>query len=265
MRIRTIKPEFFTHEELFDLEKEFQLPIRVAFAGLWCAADREGRFKWEPRRLGVQILPYDNVDFSRVLDALMTRGYVEKYRVDGRDFGVIPSFVTHQVINNRERESDLPEPAQTLDCDATTTREPRVNHADTVEGKGREGNMEGNMEGKGKERSTESVCVDPPARKPDGRIPTVEEAQAAAVTAGVTPEEAVEWWHAREASDWKRTSNGTQMPVNLRAYISDMKTYVNNKRANIAEKRGGGNHPRNSATDPNRKDRYAKGFNDLDS
>ena len=69
MRIRTVKPEFFTHEGLFELEKETGLPIRVAFAGLWCAADREGRFKWEPRRLGVQILPYDQVDFSRVLDA----------------------------------------------------------------------------------------------------------------------------------------------------------------------------------------------------
>ena len=82
MRIRTIKPEFFHHEGLFEAELETKLPIRVAFAGLWCIADREGRFKWEPRRIGVQVLPYDGVDFSRVLDALTTRGFVFKYRVD---------------------------------------------------------------------------------------------------------------------------------------------------------------------------------------
>jgi hypothetical protein len=140
MRIRTIKPEFFTHDELFDLEKESGLPVRIAFAGLWCAADREGRFKWEPRRLGVQILPYDGIDFSRVLDALATRGFIRCYASHGTVFGVIPSFLDHQVINNREKESELPEPLEYIDCDACLTRAPRVPHASKAEGKGREGN-----------------------------------------------------------------------------------------------------------------------------
>jgi len=147
MRIRTIKPEFFTHEDLFDLESETGLPIRVAFAGLWCAADREGRFKWEPRRLGVQILPYDQCDFSRVLDALTTRGFVCRYASGTSTFGVIPSFLDHQVINNREKDSELPEPLEYLDPDASVTREPRVDHAGKAEGKGREGKgKEGNKE-----------------------------------------------------------------------------------------------------------------------
>lgn len=97
MRIRTIKPEFFLHDGLFDLEHETSLPIRVAFVGLWCAADREGRFRWEPRRLGATILPYDGVDFSRVLDALATRGFVVRYASDGSEFGCIPTFSRHQV------------------------------------------------------------------------------------------------------------------------------------------------------------------------
>lgn len=79
VRIRTIKPEFFLHVGLFQAEKESGLPLRVAFAGLWGAADREGRFKWEPMKLKVQILPYDDVDFSRVLDALSTRGFLVRY------------------------------------------------------------------------------------------------------------------------------------------------------------------------------------------
>ena len=143
MRIRTIKPEFFTHEGLFEIELETGLPMRVAFAGLWCAADREGRFKWEPRRLGVQILPYDQCDFSRVLHALATRGFIRKYACGTGVYGVIPSFSTHQVINNREKQSDLPEPLEYIDCDACPTRAPRVPHAGSGERKGKEGNMEG--------------------------------------------------------------------------------------------------------------------------
>jgi hypothetical protein len=148
MRIRTIKPEFFHHEGLFEAEMETKLPIRVAFAGLWCIADREGRFKWEPRRIGVQVLPYDGVDFSRVLDALTTRGFVFKYRVGDACFGFIPSFLKHQVINNRESESVLPDPEgnieqtpiNTEEIDACPTRAPRDDHAGQGEGKGREGN-----------------------------------------------------------------------------------------------------------------------------
>ena len=40
-RIRTIKPEFFRHADLYEAERETGLPLRLAFAGLWTAADRE--------------------------------------------------------------------------------------------------------------------------------------------------------------------------------------------------------------------------------
>ena len=150
MRIRTIKPEFFTHEGLWELEQESGLPIRISFAGLWCCADREGRFKWEPRRLGVQILPYDGIDFSRVLHALTTRAFVLHYRVNDTCFGCIPSFLKHQVINNRESESIIPsmDSGELVGVDkeqlghvphASGTRQARVGHASKEEGKGREG------------------------------------------------------------------------------------------------------------------------------
>ncbi len=146
MRIRTIKPEFFTHEAIFEAEMLSGLPLRLTFIGLWCAADREGRFKWEPRRLGVQILPYDKVDFAGVLDALVTGGFIVKYRVGNAWFGVIPSFKKHQIVNNREAESSLPAPevciAEIVNDsqanDACPTREQPVPHASKAEGKGRE-------------------------------------------------------------------------------------------------------------------------------
>lgn len=141
-RIRTVKPELFKHVDLYDLEAETGLPIRLAFISLFTVADREGRFKWIPRQLKVDCLPYDEIDFSRVLDALTTRGFLEKYRENGADYGWITGFKAHQVINNRESPSRLPAPNE----NNSLTRAPRVPHASTTrevhalgEGKGREG------------------------------------------------------------------------------------------------------------------------------
>jgi hypothetical protein len=128
-RIRTIKPDFFRHECLYEAERETGLPLRVAYAGLWTVADREGRFRWRPRELKLDVLPYDDLDFSRVLDALATRGFVVSYEVDGQRYGVVPSFTKHQVVNNRERPSALPAPNENSDLTREGTREPRVNDA----------------------------------------------------------------------------------------------------------------------------------------
>jgi hypothetical protein len=127
-RIRTIKPEFFAHEGLFDLESSSGLPVRLAFAGLWTVADREGRFKWRPRSIKKDVLPYDDVDFVAVLNALEGAGFLRRYVVDGEEYGLIPAFNKHQHINTREAQSTIPAPD-----DACT--ETHV-HA---RGKGREG------------------------------------------------------------------------------------------------------------------------------
>lgn len=110
MRIRTIKPEFFLHEALFELEKDTGLPVRLAYIGLWCAADREGRFKWEPRKLGIQIMPYDGLNFGQILEALADSECIVRYGQNG-EFGFIPSFLKHQCINQREAASKLPDPS----------------------------------------------------------------------------------------------------------------------------------------------------------
>jgi len=155
-RIRTVKPELFKHEDLFELELETGLPIRLAFIGLFTCCDRAGRFKWRPRSLKLDVLPYDECDFSRVLDALVTRGFVQKYEVNGEKYGVIPTFDKHQIINNRESESDLPGPEESQDKSNTSTRDSRVSDASTTrhEGKGKEGKGK-EEEGKGKELPVE--------------------------------------------------------------------------------------------------------------
>jgi hypothetical protein len=133
-RIRTVKPETFEHEVLFDAEKDSGLPLRVAWIGLWTMCDRDGRFMWRPRQLKSNILPYDDLDFERVLDALWTHGFLVKYASDGNTYGCIPSWHKHQFINNKERLSEIPPPTnETLILIGKTnmsgTREERVNDA----------------------------------------------------------------------------------------------------------------------------------------
>ncbi|HZZ27901.1 MAG TPA: hypothetical protein VFE46_07825 [Pirellulales bacterium] len=125
-RIRTVKPELFLHEQLFAAERESALPLRLAFIGLLCHCDREGRFEWRPLPLGTQVLPYDNIDFARVLDALTTRGFVERYECNGKQFGWVPGFLRHQVINNRESSSTLPEPPSAAHLSSNSTRQQHV-------------------------------------------------------------------------------------------------------------------------------------------
>lgn len=159
-RIRTVKPQFFRHEHLFDSEIETGLPLRVAFIGLWTICDREGRFEWRPRSMKMDVLPYDDVSFPCVLDELMRRGFIVKYEVEGKEYGCIPSWGLHQVINGRERHSLIPDMSEGIVIEPESTREPRVTHASPTrhvhahgEGKGREGKR------KGREGEQEHACL----------------------------------------------------------------------------------------------------------
>jgi hypothetical protein len=152
-RIRSIKPEFFQHADLYDAEAESGLPLRIAFIGLWTQCDREGRFEWRPRQLKLNTLPYDECDFSAVMDTLEKHGFVERYEVDGKVYGCVPSWLRHQCPNSREPSSTIPAQYQ----DSTGTVPARV------EGKGKEG--------KGKEQAQDEPARDDPL--PDGLNPEV--------------------------------------------------------------------------------------------
>lgn len=111
-RIRTVKPELFKHEDLFDAEQNSQLPLRLAFIGLFTVADREGRFRWRPRTLKLDVLPHDFIDFAAILNALEQAGFIERYEVDSEIYGWIPTFTKHQRFTGKEAETKslLPPP-----------------------------------------------------------------------------------------------------------------------------------------------------------
>lgn len=153
-RIRSVKPDVLTDEDLWDLEERTKLPIFRVFQGLWMYGDREGRFEWRLRVLAPLILPFAPERFHDTIAALAEAKFVVRYEVDGSEYGLVRSFKKHQVINNREELSTLPPPPK----DVSLTRSPRVlsgvgtrasasepreearvPHATSGEGKGMEG------------------------------------------------------------------------------------------------------------------------------
>jgi len=111
-RIRQLKPDFLLDEEFWALKSAHpELHLHEAFEGLWCHADREGRFEWRPQMLKAKILPYWDGDFSRVLEVLAEAGCIVSYVVDGRRYGWVRSFGKHQRPNSREPVSVLPPPS----------------------------------------------------------------------------------------------------------------------------------------------------------
>jgi hypothetical protein len=119
--IRTVKPELFKHEELYQAEKKSGLPLRLAWIGLFTVCDREGRFKWRPNELKLDVLPYDDVNFTLVLSALLEHSFIESYEVDGERYGFVPSWQKHQWIQGRERSSGIPAPPQSVASGSEST------------------------------------------------------------------------------------------------------------------------------------------------
>ena len=127
-RVRTVKPSFFKDAGLYDAEAASGLPLRLAYEGLWCQADRAGRFEWKPRELKLDILPYDDLDFAAVLDALADAGFIVRYEVEGRIYGLIPNLNRHQHFHKNEQASTLPAPCKD---GASTVQAPSLHPAST--------------------------------------------------------------------------------------------------------------------------------------
>ena len=163
-RIRTIKPEFFTSEDIVAMSPH----ARLLYIALWCEADKEGRMTWKPNTFKLRYLPGDAVDIQVLATELVQSGLVVLY---GDGYAVIPKFRLHQHINPRESDSQLPEPdASASGLAQTGTRAARVGHASA-----RVDDAQGGREGKGKEGDIGAIApvADKAATPPAGGLPKV--------------------------------------------------------------------------------------------
>jgi hypothetical protein len=141
-RIRTIKPEFFRHEGLQDLEiRHPDLHPMLVFAGLFGHCDKQGVFEWKPRVLKLDILPFLDFEIAETLEALLAAGQLQRFDADGKTYGFIPSFTEHQSIGGKEAQAPAKYPGRNGE---KTGKERGSNREATgtagKEGKGREGN-----------------------------------------------------------------------------------------------------------------------------
>jgi uncharacterized protein YlbG (UPF0298 family) len=100
-RARNIKPAFFQNEKLAELE-----PVdRLAFIALWTVCDFKGCLEYRPKRLKVQLLPYDNIDIEQTILNLEESDFIRIYSVEGQDYIKIVNFEKHQNPHKNEKEA----------------------------------------------------------------------------------------------------------------------------------------------------------------
>lgn len=210
MRIRTIKPEFWTSQSTNTVSVEAQLLA----VGLLNYADDDGYFDPNPRLIKSAIFPLrDEIDHSRISTVLLPELYRSGYAKSGHaticegdlvQVGFLPKFTTHQVINK-------PKASKYKDLEIVWDE---YGTAPVVVPSG----MEGNGTGKGREGIVADVTPPPPV---DDKLkrqkfipPTVEEVAAyiQEIQSSVSPESFVDHYLANgwmvgkaHMKDWRAT------------------------------------------------------------
>lgn len=109
-RIRTIKPEFYRHEELQDLEiKHPHLRPMLVFSALWGHCDKNGVFEWKPRQMQLDIIPFIwEATGKQLVDSLMllvSHHFIKTLTDGNKAYGFISSFKDHQRVNGKEAQA----------------------------------------------------------------------------------------------------------------------------------------------------------------
>lgn len=104
-RIRTIKPSFFTSEDICRVP-----PLaRLLFQGLWIEADRDGYLADSPFQLKTRLLPADECDVDALLWLLVAAKLIRRYTAaNGRHYIQILTFIEHQRPHPKEPKSAIP-------------------------------------------------------------------------------------------------------------------------------------------------------------
>jgi len=103
-RSRNIKPGLYENDKL----AECSIPARYIFPGLWMLADKEGRLEDRPKRIKAQLLPYDNLEITGLLQELHDHSFIVRYTVNGENYIQVVNFTKHQNPHKNEKDSVIP-------------------------------------------------------------------------------------------------------------------------------------------------------------
>ncbi|KTD41850.1 hypothetical protein [Legionella parisiensis] len=107
-RIRTIKPELWTSEQVVSCS-----PLsRLLFIGLWSFCDDNGVHPASYIRIKAEVFPADNFSVSEIKDwinELINNGLIREYMVDSKVYWIVTGWKAHQRIDRPTYRHPLPQ------------------------------------------------------------------------------------------------------------------------------------------------------------
>lgn len=109
-RIRSIKPEFWSDQELTQLPRD----VRMLYVALWNFADEHGRLPGDPRLIKSWCFPLDDDVSAAIVDGWLDQlagiRKVHRYTVGGGRFLYLPNLGDHQRLEPGKKDSRHPAP-----------------------------------------------------------------------------------------------------------------------------------------------------------
>jgi len=107
-RIRTIKPEFWTSEQVADCS----LNARLLFIGIWNFCDDHGVHPASIRRLKMELFPSDSIsdgEIESLINELLLAELLNVYQVNGKGYWQVTGWAKHQKIEKPTYRHPLPQ------------------------------------------------------------------------------------------------------------------------------------------------------------
>lgn len=106
-RIRTVKPEFWTAEQVMELTRD----ARLMFVGLWNFCDDAGIHPASTKTLKAEVFPADDISASDVrglIDECIRQGLLIEYQVEAKDYWQVTGW-HHQRIDQPTYKHPTPD------------------------------------------------------------------------------------------------------------------------------------------------------------
>lgn len=121
-RIRSIKPEFWTSEQVADCSPT----ARLLFIGLWTFCDDQGVHPASSKRIKMEVFPADPFTIEQIdgfIDELLQAGLLTEFAVDNEDYYAVTGW-KHQKIEKPTNKYPAPPSKAKIADQSPTTRQP---------------------------------------------------------------------------------------------------------------------------------------------
>jgi hypothetical protein len=135
-RIRSIRPEFFTSEQIMELG-----PLtRLLFIGMWSFCDDHGVHPASIKSIKAEIFPSDDISITEVqsmIDELISQRLVVEYSSNDRSYWHVTGWEKHQKVEKPNFKHPYPyKQNQIVIKDSSNSRRMVVEQSDTDKGLG---------------------------------------------------------------------------------------------------------------------------------